>query len=270
MIMTPFAFCNEPNSIPMGVRLICEFHADPNYCIRRKTTDIFCFDFIISGEQHIRDKNITYTARANDFCIIRGNAPQLFYAEKNAQPLKKLSICAYGDFLPQLLDAYDLKNIVYRNVECENIMLDLLSFTEHNQTDYEKICMQTAISLQKIFILIKHAQSSENLTIPENFLQVRKILDAKIYEKFNIDELSYLTHISKPHLIKYFKKYFDCSPYNYFMSKKLELAKVLLQTTSLSIKEIALKLSFIDEHYFSYYFKQKTGISPSHYRKNNS
>ncbi|PPL02188.1 helix-turn-helix domain-containing protein [Parapedobacter indicus] len=43
-------------------------------------------------------------------------------------------------------------------------------------------------------------------------------------------------------------------------------AKKLLHLTYLSIKEIALKLHFEDEHYFSRYFKKYVGISPSEFR----
>jgi two-component system response regulator YesN len=37
--------------------------------------------------------------------------------------------------------------------------------------------------------------------------------------------------------------------------------------TSLSVKEVAQKLCFSDEYYFSNIFKEKVGCSPSQYRK---
>jgi AraC family transcriptional regulator, transcriptional activator of pobA len=45
-------------------------------------------------------------------------------------------------------------------------------------------------------------------------------------------------------------------------------AKCLLQSTDLSIKEIAAYLSFEDSSYFSKYFKKLTGISPLKYKPN--
>lgn len=44
-------------------------------------------------------------------------------------------------------------------------------------------------------------------------------------------------------------------------------AKRLLQSTTLSIKEIAFDLGFTDHAYFSNFFKNQTGISPSDFRK---
>lgn len=43
-------------------------------------------------------------------------------------------------------------------------------------------------------------------------------------------------------------------------------SKKLLHLTHLSIKEIALKLHFDDEHYFSRYFKKYVGVSPTDFR----
>lgn len=43
-------------------------------------------------------------------------------------------------------------------------------------------------------------------------------------------------------------------------------AKVLLRTTTLSIKEISEELNFPDQSFFGKYFKRNTGISPKEYR----
>ena len=47
----------------------------------------------------------------------------------------------------------------------------------------------------------------------------------------------------------------------------IEFAKKLLIDTNLSVREIALKLCFADEYYFSNIFKTKTGKTPTEYRR---
>jgi len=49
--------------------------------------------------------------------------------------------------------------------------------------------------------------------------------------------------------------------------KTIAEAKVLLQDKTLSIKEIADKLGFLEAPHFSNYFKKHTGQSPAEYRK---
>ena len=57
------------------------------------------------------------------------------------------------------------------------------------------------------------------------------------------------------------------TPYEYLMEQKTESARNLLKYSLLSVKEIADRLGFFDQYYFSNYFKQKNGISPLEYRK---
>jgi AraC-like DNA-binding protein len=42
---------------------------------------------------------------------------------------------------------------------------------------------------------------------------------------------------------------------------------VLLSDQRLQIKEIAQRLHFASDYYFSYFFRQKTGMSPTEFRK---
>ncbi|WP_269432460.1 helix-turn-helix domain-containing protein [Gordoniibacillus kamchatkensis] len=58
------------------------------------------------------------------------------------------------------------------------------------------------------------------------------------------------------------------SPSRYMQGLKLDSAKAALETTRLSVKEIAAALHFYDEFHFSKLFKQRYGISPREYRRN--
>jgi AraC-like DNA-binding protein len=52
--------------------------------------------------------------------------------------------------------------------------------------------------------------------------------------------------------------------------KTIAQAKFLLQTSDISIKEIAYRLGFSESNYFSNYFKKYTELTPVLYRKQNS
>lgn len=51
-------------------------------------------------------------------------------------------------------------------------------------------------------------------------------------------------------------------------TKRIELAKELLQHSNKKIREIAEECGYSDQHYFSYCFKKYTGMSPNACRKN--
>ena len=55
--------------------------------------------------------------------------------------------------------------------------------------------------------------------------------------------------------------------YHSFEFIRIEIAKSLLSGSDLTIEDISNRLNFTDRNYFSFYFKQKTGVSPGRYKK---
>ena len=56
----------------------------------------------------------------------------------------------------------------------------------------------------------------------------------------------------------------------YILTIKLDYAKRLLTTTTLTISEISEQAFFTDAKHFMRLFKQKNGLTPSQYREENS
>ncbi|MFD1406247.1 helix-turn-helix domain-containing protein [Robinsoniella peoriensis] len=48
-----------------------------------------------------------------------------------------------------------------------------------------------------------------------------------------------------------------------------EAKKLLLEHSDLSVKQISTLVGYEDQHYFSRFFKELTGVSPSDYRNKN-
>lgn len=59
-----------------------------------------------------------------------------------------------------------------------------------------------------------------------------------------------------------FRHHTGMAPIKYFLQLKLNKAKDLLVSTSLSVKEIAVITGFESQYYFSKFFKKRTGMSP--------
>ena len=76
--------------------------------------------------------------------------------------------------------------------------------------------------------------------------------------------------ISRSKMIREFKKNYNTTPHAYLLDRKISFAKMLLQNSRHSIKSISAHLCFASEKYFASIFKEKTGMSPSQYRKTRS
>ena len=68
------------------------------------------------------------------------------------------------------------------------------------------------------------------------------------------------------YISRVFKKKFGKSIYTYFSDKKLDIAKQLIETSNMTITEIAAYLNYSSIFVFSRVFKNKFGINPSTYR----
>jgi AraC-like DNA-binding protein len=57
------------------------------------------------------------------------------------------------------------------------------------------------------------------------------------------------------------------SLHDFLRRTRLDQARVLLADERLSVKEIASRLQFSSEFYFSHWFRRNTEITPSHFRR---
>ena len=97
--------------------------------------------------------------------------------------------------------------------------------------------------------------------------EFKEVIHSHLYEDVNLEELAYFTGLSLSSFKRKFKAIFNSSPAQYIKGKRLDQAKLLLDTTKLRISEIAYDCGFNDIGYFSKSFQTAFNVSPSEYRK---
>jgi AraC-like DNA-binding protein len=106
----------------------------------------------------------------------------------------------------------------------------------------------------------KAAQHSHSELLVE---KAKFLMEENIFGDLNVNRMGESVGVSVSHLNSVFKSYTGMTPYQYFISIKIRRAKELLENRDLTIKEVAFRLGFGDQYYFSRLFKNKTGVSPS-------
>ena len=104
--------------------------------------------------------------------------------------------------------------------------------------------------------------------IPPLVLKIIDFLHVHYAETLTLQSISNVFFVSKATLLYNFKKYTNCSPIDFLLNIRLTKAKEWLSKSELSVNEIAERCGFSSANYFGLIFKQKEGISPLHYRKN--
>lgn len=100
-----------------------------------------------------------------------------------------------------------------------------------------------------------------------NLERVKEYIHEHLDSNLSIQEISRHTHLSKSVLYKIFHEHLGCTINDYITSQRLKKACSLLQTTDMSLEEIAASTGFSNADYFGRVFKKKKGCTPSKYRK---
>lgn len=97
--------------------------------------------------------------------------------------------------------------------------------------------------------------------------KARMIMRANSEENLTPQDIANSLNISYSWFRRIFKQYTGFSPSQYQMEIKIQQSKDLLNSSTMSIKEIAITLNFLSTSYFVTFFKSKTGITPTEYRE---
>lgn len=87
------------------------------------------------------------------------------------------------------------------------------------------------------------------------------------FSKLSLDQLATRFSMSTGHFSKKFKKEIGIGCKEYIVLKKILLAKKLIETTDISITDVAFQCGFTDSNYFSTVYKKYEDIPPSQYAK---
>ena len=105
----------------------------------------------------------------------------------------------------------------------------------------------------------------------ENRLKIAeavKYLHAHYLENdFRVAMLAKIAKMSPRYFEMLFFDEFKCTPKEYILTLKMQLARELLQSERYSVTDVAEQLGYGDIYHFSKIFKAKTGYTPSEYKR---
>ena len=96
---------------------------------------------------------------------------------------------------------------------------------------------------------------------------LRFYFDHSYADDITLDKLARLFYTNKYYLVHTFKKTFGVSPIAYLNKLRCEKAKIMIETTDLSITAIATSVGFSSISHFSETYKKHFGITPLNTRK---
>lgn len=143
----------------------------------------------------------------------------------------------------------------------------ILHMWKEQQVGYLNGC--TAILYDIIYQIQQDARrsyrSSDQLQIVDNALLY--IHNNLSNSELTVSEIAENQNISPEYLRRIFKSVRGISPVEYITTKRIDMAKGLLETGEIKLSSISERCGFFDYPYFSRVFKKRVGISPSKFIK---
>ena len=151
-----------------------------------------------------------------------------------------------------------------------NILFEIARYI--NYSDPTESLIRSNLAMASIGLLCNtYAMNTpnSNMTQSEEHALMESIsyIHEKYYEKIKIDTLLQIAHMSRTSYIKKFKEICKMSPAAYITKVRLDAALVMIQTTSLSVSEIAYKTGFYDASHLTKTFETLYHTSPMSYRE---
>ena len=109
-------------------------------------------------------------------------------------------------------------------------------------------------------------RSTENDSAGQYVFRAMEFLRMNCKEKVTASDAAAEVGLSEKYLCRLFREKTGTTPTGFLRTCRLSQAKALLADTDLSISEVAAAVGFDDQPYFSRFFKECCGISPSGFR----
>lgn len=250
---------------PFNISIAGISYCDGSYKIVRPASPVYTFEYILDGTGYVEHNGRSFRARKGDIYILpRGQTH--FYFSDAKDPWIKIWFNIYGDFVDQTLESYGLKNIDHiEGFDLSDQFYDFLDIARSSmpRSEIYNECAHVFLTIvQKI-----SGSFHKRLLVDDLADKIKHELDECTNFDMSLDAIANKAFCTKSHAIRVFKNKFGITPYQYMLGKKLFAAKLLLKSTNMTISEIAEKLSFCDNHYFSAFFKAQTRATPKSFRK---
>ncbi len=214
------------------------------------------------GLSFCQDGQITYFHNGKEFVSDKNHA--IFIPKGKSYSL-------HGD----KKGTFPVINFSAENFPCDEFMLISLSDTDVFLHNFEQMKALSLFDHNRAKVISLFYEIIHRLTLQQGaslgIIDLMLNYIEKNYGDISLSNLSLAKNfgISEIYLRKLFSKYLGTTPKQYILDTRITMAKQLLSEGVLKISEVAEKCGFSNQYHFCRIFKEKTGVTPTNYGKEN-
>lgn len=100
----------------------------------------------------------------------------------------------------------------------------------------------------------------------QRIVSAKLFIDDNFHEAIDLDKIANQACLSRFHFHRLFTKVYKITPHQYVTQKRIDKAKILLNSQQLSVTEVCNEVGFESIGSFSILFKKEIGFAPTYYR----
>ncbi|MEK6796758.1 MAG: AraC family transcriptional regulator [Spirochaetota bacterium] len=260
----------ESRGYPLIVQCIGKSDWRGPYHISRKDSDQYAVEFVHEGRGSLVENGKSFSLKKNDVFILHHGSDHT-YSAAQGDVLRKTWITVRGPFLGNLLHLYGMGDVFHVS-GCERLAPVFVRLYRAGERAYEahrhtqRIAFDASLILHEIINFIAQKTRAWENRYDIDIAKMKQYIDDHIGSAISLGDLAELIGCSPSQAVRRFKKDAGMTPYGYVLHRRIEMAKFYLKDTTIPIGRIANTLGFDDEHYFSSFFRKRTGRTPSSVR----
>ncbi len=179
-----------------------------------------------------------------------------------------LPLSTLRDVLPE---GQAIPNLPISCLEDPTILQMVLNLYHSSQEDdaYSALYRDTMTLALAAHLYRAYGQLEE--TSPQtNDPRIKRAIDYiedNLDQPITLDELAGVSAMSRYHFAKMFKDLTSLPPHRYLAERRIEQAKSLLMSSSLSTAEVAYQVGYNSQSNFTQIFRRLTGVTPAKFRE---
>lgn len=220
----------------------------------------------------MRDDNIYFGQVGRIFPVPSGNSHGIKYPQTD---VKFDVISVNKEYFEELKRSKNCSRLVIDEVfSCNEVLRNYIKFyklecqrqTRDEENKVEPLAQLIMAEIIDLALEKMRKKTRNNTTYQQGIRSVADYINDHYAEELSLETLSAICGLSPSYFTRAFKKMYDCSPSVYISMVRISNAKVLLETTLHSVKEIARKVGYNRSSTFCDAFKKETEMTPNEYR----
>lgn len=173
----------------------------------------------------------------------------------------------YSKYLCETLLAMKERHLCLSSTEIALLRRAFSLFSSENPHDQRTAVLSLSSFLFNLqyMLPVKYGKRTE---IDKNISGVLEYILQNLSDEVTLDKLAEVSGYSLSHFKLKFKEQIGMPPAEYVILQKIKYAKQMIETTDMTVTELAYELGFSSSNYFSTVFKKILNVTPKQYKKN--